>query len=95
MPDGTVIEIRDETANDIFFHGFRIALFEQGLRCFARSKARHPNLPIQFLIGLCEPLRDLFSRHLDLEGPLHRAEFRHFHFHLSRDFLCNVIGTPR
>ena len=87
LTDGAIIIIRDETANDILLHGFGIALLEQGLRRFAGPEPRHPDLSVEFLIGLYETLRHLLDRHLDLESPLHWAELGHFHFHLTRDFL--------
>ena len=72
LADSLVVEVRHEASDHVLFHGFGIALFQQGQWYLAWTKSWDVDLAVQLNIGASKSLRDFIARHLNLEGAFHR-----------------------
>ena len=78
---GLLVILGDERADDVVLDGLRVALFQQGQRRLAGTKAGNMYLASEVRVDVPEPFGDVLSRHFDPDGPFHRAQFGHFEFH--------------
>lgn len=51
LADGFFVEVRHEASDHVLFHGFGIALFQQGQGYLARAKSRDIDLAVQLDVG--------------------------------------------